>query len=162
MRFDESYVARRRFLCGMLSGGAVALGAAIAAPTVPYVLNLHRVPPPPFLVLDLADHDLPPGSSKIIMYGRIPALLFKTPEPDSTLKAFVATCTHFDCTVGYRPDKNCIFCACHEGCYDTDGRVVSGPPPRPLRQFHLRLRDDKLILALEQDDLERAFADPKS
>jgi nitrite reductase/ring-hydroxylating ferredoxin subunit len=161
MRLDESYLARRRFLCGMLGGGVAALGTGIAAPTVPYVLNLQSVPLPPFLELEPADYDLRPGSWKIIRYGRIPALLLKTPEPESALKAFVAICTHLDCTVGYRPDQNRIVCACHEGCYDTDGRVVSGPPPRPLREFHTGYREDNLILALEKDDLEKALPDPK-
>ena len=85
--------------------------------------------------------------------------MLKTPEPGSVLRVFVATCTHFDCTVGYLPDENRIFCACHEGYYDLDGRVLSGPPPRPLQEFHQRFRDAKLVLALEKDNLDRAFLD---
>jgi len=157
MKLDESCLARRRFLCGMLGGGAAALGTAMAAPTVPYVFNLRPAPLPKYLELERAEYDLAPGSSKIIMYGSIPALLLQTPGTDSVLKAFVAVCTHFDCTVGYLPDVNRIFCACHEGYYDIDGRVLSGPPPRPLREFHMLSRDGKLILALEKEHLEQAF-----
>ena len=157
MRLDESYLARRRFLYGMLGGGAVALGASVALPVIPYVGNLAPAPLPPFLVLERADYDLAPGSAKIVMYGRIPALLLKTPAPDSVWKAFVAVCTHFDCTVGYVPEQNRIYCACHEGYYDVAGQVLAGPPPRPLREFHMRLHQDQLILALEKEDLEKAF-----
>ena len=156
MRLDESCLARRRFLCGMLGGGAVALGVSLAAPIVPYVGNLRPAPLPPFLTLEPPDYELAPGSAKIVMYGRIPALLLQTPAPDSVLKAFVAICTHFDCTVGYVADQNRIYCACHEGYYDIECRVLAGPPPRPLREFHMRFRDGKLILALEKRDLEEA------
>jgi Rieske Fe-S protein len=158
MRLDESYLARRRFLCGMLGGGAAALGVGVAASAVPFAFNLRPAPLPPVLELEPTEYKLSPGSSKIVMYGSIPALLLQTPEPGSVLKAFVAICTHFDCTVGYLPDKNRIFCACHEGYYDLDGRVLSGPPPRPLREFHHQFRDGKLILALEKDNLEKALS----
>jgi Rieske Fe-S protein len=160
MKIDESYIVRRRFLCGMLGGGAAALGVSVGLPIIPYAGNLREQPPPPFLEIEQADYDLPPGASRIIMYGRIPALLIKTPGPDSELRVFDATCTHFDCTVSYRADENRIFCACHEGYYDIDGRVISGPPPRPLREFHTRFRDGRLVIALEKENLEEAFRQP--
>ena len=154
MRLDDSHVARRRFLCGLLGGGATALGAAVATPAVCYIGNFRRQPPPRRLELAAADFDLPPGSGKIVMYGPIPALLIRTPEPEGKLKAFVATCTHFDCTVSYQAGEKRIFCACHEGYYDLDGQVLAGPPPRPLREFFTRQQDGKLILALEKENLE--------
>ena len=55
-----------------------------------------------------------------------------------------------------KPAENRIFCACHDGVYDTDGRVLSGPPPRPLRQFYSKLSGGKLIIALEKANLEKA------
>jgi nitrite reductase/ring-hydroxylating ferredoxin subunit len=161
MKINDSYVARRRFLCGMLGGGAAALGTGVGLPLVAYVGNLQEAPLPEWLELEAADYQLAPGTSKIITYGRIPALLIQTPGPQSELKIFKAVCTHFDCTVGYKPEENCIFCACHDGYYDLDGRVVSGPPPRPLDEFCKRVRDDgTLVIALEKDNLEKAFQDP--
>ncbi len=154
MKIEESYVARRRFLCGMLGGGAVALGTGVAAPLAQYAGNLREEPPPDFLEVEEADYQLPPGKSKMIMYGHIPVLIIRTPEDD--LRVFVAICTHFDCTVGYREEENRIFCACHEGYYDVDGRVLSGPPPAPLRQFHFKFQDHKLVIALEKENLEKA------
>lgn len=154
---DQSHLARRRFLCGMLGTGAAALAAGAAVPLAYYAGNLHEEPPPPFLEISQADYDLPPGKAKLILYGRIPTLLLRTPEPESTLRVFVAVCTHFDCTVGYREEENCISCACHGGHYDLDGNVTAGPPPHPLRRFHHAFRDGKLVIALEREDLERAL-----
>ena len=55
------------------------------------------------------------------------------------VKAFNAICTHVDCTVKYRADKGDIFCSCHNGVYDVNGRNVSGPPPRPLESYKVVL-----------------------
>ena len=156
MKLDESYIARRRFLSSMLGGGAVALGAGVGIPLTYYAGNLREDPPPPFLEIAEADYNLAPGKSKLIMYGRIPALLIRTPEPQCELKILVATCTHFDCTVGYQEDQNRIFCACHEGYYDLDGQVISGPPPEPLRPFYYKFEQSRLIIALEEANLEQA------
>ena len=93
------------------------------------------------------------------MYGPIRALLIQTREPRSVLRVFVAICTHLDCPVGYAPTENRIFCPCHEGYYGVDGKVISGPPPRRLREFHHQFHGDKLIIALEMENLEKAFQD---
>lgn len=68
-------------------------------------------------------------------------LLAGEPLEENDLKAFNAICTHTDCTVEFRPDKGDIFCACHNGLYNLDGKNVSGPPPRPLEAYKVSLRD---------------------
>jgi cytochrome b6-f complex iron-sulfur subunit len=141
----------------MLAGGTVAMVSGAAVPLLSYLGNLREEPPPPFLRLSHAQWDLPPGTSKMVRYGPIPALLIRTPEPDAALRVFVATCTHFDCIVGYRGQENQISCACHGGIYDVDGTVLGGPPPRPLRPFHFRLKQGDLWIALEEENLEKAL-----
>jgi len=144
----------------MLGGGVAALGTGAAVPLTYYTGNLREQPPPEFHVVEKADFDLAPGTSNIIRYGetRIPILILRTPPPEKELRVFVATCTHFDCNVGYREEKNVnIVCPCHEGHFDLDGNVVSGPPPAPLQRLPHRLKDDKLVIALEKENLEKAF-----
>lgn len=158
MKIDQSYLARRRFLCGMLGSGAATLAAGISLPLISYTGNLHEEPPPPLLEIPADQCRLPPGKSKLIMYGRIPTLLIRTPEPNSVWRAFAATCTHFDCTVGYSERENCIVCACHGGYYDLEDNPTAGPPPRPLRAFYLAFRDGKLILAMEKENLDQALS----
>ena len=51
---------------------------------------------------------------------------------DTDIKALSATCTHLDCIVGYKKDLSQVYCNCHGGAYDVNGRNISGPPPRPL------------------------------
>jgi Rieske Fe-S protein len=76
----------------------------------------------------------------LFRFGSKPGLLVRT--PDGELRAFNATCTHLDCTVQYKTDTSQIWCACHNGMYDLAGNVVSGPPPRPLERFDVRLRGE--------------------
>ena len=156
MKLDESYLARRRFLCGMLGGGVAALGAGLAAPAVQYTGNFHPEPPPDFLELAPADSTLAPGTAKIVRYGQIPVLLLRPPGDRGQLRVFVATCTHLNCTVCYQPAENRIYCACHEGYYDVDGRVLAGPPPRPLQEFFQKVVHGRLIIALEREKLDKA------
>jgi thiosulfate dehydrogenase (quinone) large subunit len=52
-------------------------------------------------------------------------------EPDGSVKAFSAVCTHAGCTVGYQGGT--IVCPCHGGEYSAEtGEVLAGPPPAPL------------------------------
>jgi cytochrome b6-f complex iron-sulfur subunit len=71
-------------------------------------------------------------------FGGKPCLVIRT--PDGEVKAFNAVCTHVQCTVEFRPGQEDIFCNCHNGVYDLNGRNISGPPPRPLEQYEVALR----------------------
>jgi succinate dehydrogenase / fumarate reductase, iron-sulfur subunit len=156
-KIDDSHIARRRYLCGMIAGGAAAMASGALVPLLSYLGNLREEPPPPFIRLPRDEWELRPGTSKLFRYGPIPALLIRTPAPEAATRIFVATCTHFDCIVGYRPEENHISCACHGGIYDLEGAVVSGPPPRPLRPLYFRVKQGDLWIALEEEDLEKAL-----
>jgi Rieske Fe-S protein len=94
--------------------------------------------------LDLKPSDIPPNSGRIVPFAGKAVLLFRTAAGE--LKAFGGTCTHLACTVQYRPERSDIWCACHDGVYDANGTVVSGPPPRPLPTYVVRESPDGAIL----------------
>ena len=82
-----------------------------------------------------------------------PCLVVLTPEGERRLAqgerlladdvhAFDAICTHLACTVEHRADKGDLFCNCHSGVFDLNGRNVSGPPPRPLTAYKVILRGE--------------------
>jgi Rieske Fe-S protein len=89
--------------------------------------------------------DLKQGSGKIFKFGSQPGLLIKTPTGE--IRAFSATCTHLNCTVQYRADIDHIWCACHDGHYDINGKNIAGPPPRPLEQYVVNFRGDEIIVS---------------
>jgi cytochrome b6-f complex iron-sulfur subunit len=87
---------------------------------------------------------LAPNSGRVVAFGSRPAIVIRTAAGD--VRAFAATCTHLDCTVQYRPDMQRIWCACHNGQYDLNGRNVAGPPPRPLEPYDVNVKDDQITL----------------
>lgn len=160
MKLNDSCIARRRFLASMIGGGAAALGTGVAVPVVCYVGNLREEPPPDFIRIDKAHFDLAPGTSKLIPYGNKPLLLLQPPQEGEELRVFLATCTHLDCIVSYQKNADHIDCACHGGRFTLDGKVIAGPPPSPLRRCFTMPDGDGLVIALEKENLEKAFAEP--
>lgn len=68
----------------------------------------------------------------------------------SDLVAFDPRCTHAQCA--YEPTDGARFaCLCHEAFFDLDGKVLSGPPPRPLDEFAVREVDGRLELEVPAD-----------
>jgi cytochrome b6-f complex iron-sulfur subunit len=140
---------RRRLVEILLGGGVVASIVAFVYPVLRYL-----VPPP---VPDLGGDevvaaklgDLKPNGSKIFRFGTRPALLLLTAEGE--YRALSAVCTHLSCTVQYRNDLHEIWCACHNGLYDLNGRNVSGPPPRPLDAFQVHVRGDEIVVSRKRE-----------
>jgi cytochrome b6-f complex iron-sulfur subunit len=137
--------ARRRVVEILLGGGLMASIVSFLYPVLRYL-----VPPP---VPDLGGDevvagkvgDLKANSSKIFRFGNRPALLLLTAEGE--YRALSATCTHLSCTVQYRSDLHEIWCACHNGMYDLNGRNISGPPPRPLETYQVHVRGDEVVVS---------------
>ena len=57
----------------------------------------------------------------------------------SGVHALSATCTHLGCQVQWTAVDRRFRCPCHGGVFDADGRVLAGPPPRPLDRVDARL-----------------------
>ena len=55
-------------------------------------------------------------------------------------------CTHLGCRVRWIADRQEFFCPCHNGIFDKEGNVVSGPPPRPLDRFEVKVENDQLMI----------------
>lgn len=62
-------------------------------------------------------------------------------------RAFEQKCTHLACAVRYRQDIHQIECPCHKGYFNPDtGDVIQGPPPRPLPQLEVVVKDGKVYV----------------
>jgi Rieske Fe-S protein len=140
---------RRRLVELFLGGGLLASLISFVYPVLRYL-----VPPP---VADLGGDEviaakvgeLKPNSGMIFRFGGRPGLLILT--SDGHYHALSATCTHLGCTVQYRGDLHEIWCACHNGMYDLNGRNVSGPPPRPLQVYQVHVRGDQIVVSRDRE-----------
>jgi len=136
---------RRGFLNALLGGGIAAFLGLIVYPAMRFL------EPPKLPVAGVSSvlvgkaSELGPNQGKLFKFGRKPGLLIRTPEGE--FRAFIAVCTHLDCTVQYRSDMQIIWCACHNGRYDLNGINVAGPPPRPLTPLEVHLKGDDLYVS---------------
>ena len=148
-RLSQPEPTRRRIVEFILGGGLLASFASFIYPVLRYL-----VPP---AVAELGGDEivaaklteLKPNSAKIFRFGNRPGLLIM--NSDGTYRALSATCTHLGCTVQYRNDLRQVWCACHNGIYDLNGRNVSGPPPRPLDVFDVHLRGDEVVVSRKRE-----------
>jgi Rieske Fe-S protein len=137
---------RRRFVNWLLGTGAGALAVAVLYPLVAYVIPPEREESAANSVtLDVTPAQVDADSGTIFKFGSEPGILVRTPSGE--LRAFAATCTHLSCIVQYRDDIDHIWCACHNGHYDLEGRNIQGPPPRPLEQYDVNVEGDEIIVS---------------
>jgi Rieske Fe-S protein len=55
-------------------------------------------------------------------------------------------CTHLGCRVRWLADPEVFLSPCHNGVFDKQGYVVSGPPPRPLDRYEVKVEGDQLYI----------------
>ena len=77
----------------------------------------------------------------ITLFNRKDIFIRKTQE---TWEVFSLICRHKKCTVEYKTDIEQFICPCHDGVYDKNGKVLSGPPPAPLKRFKVEERNGDL------------------
>lgn len=134
----------RRWVNFLLGGGLAASVVSFLYPAIRYII------PPPVAesisrsVVAAKIAELKNNAGKIFKFGSKPALLVRT--TDGNYRAYSAVCTHLNCTVQYRDDLHQIWCACHNGLYDLEGRNVSGPPPRPLETFEVHVQGEDVVV----------------
>jgi Rieske Fe-S protein len=139
---------RRDFLSILLGGGFFAWIISLFYPVFKYL------EPPEIeevsvssVKIGLVD-DMAKDSGKIIKFGKKPVIVIR--KQTGEYIAFSAVCTHLDCIIQYRKDYGQIYCACHNGRYDLNGRNVSGPPPSPLKKYGVSIKKDEVIVFKEE------------
>lgn len=63
-----------------------------------------------------------------------------------------SVCTHMGCNVSWSSADRAFVCPCHGGRYDLEGRVIAGPPPRPLRRHAARVEDGQLWIEVVEGE----------
>jgi len=135
---------RRRVLNWFLGGSTFAWMGSVMYPVLRFLMPPPEQEASVSAVKAATLTEMAPNSGKVFKFGRKPALIVR--QPDGTFRAFLAKCTHLDCTVQYREDKERIWCACHDGFYDLNGTNVSGPPPRPLDALEVHMQGDDVYV----------------
>jgi menaquinol-cytochrome c reductase iron-sulfur subunit len=148
--------ARRRFFVGAIYGMMAAISAALALPSLAYLLipgkakkgddwievgDLTRLSPGVPLELTFRRNRV--DGWKVIS-EKSTAWVVKT--GDNQVTAFGPQCTHLGCAYHWEADKKDFLCPCHTSVFALDGKVISGPAPRPLDRYDTKIQGTKLLL----------------
>jgi menaquinol-cytochrome c reductase iron-sulfur subunit len=147
---DPPDPSRRRWLGRALIGTGVVAGGAVLAPIVTNLVAPAFEHPAPRWA--------PVGPAKNFQVGHTVRVVFENISPvpwsgqvglaaawlrrasDTRFTAFSVNCTHLGCPVRWLRGAELFMCPCHGGVYYQDGKVASGPPPRPLPRYPVRVR----------------------
>lgn len=144
-RNDEAQVTRREF-CNFLALTSTALFVGAAGFAAQSVV---RGQPSTTEMKVTGAELLMPGSSLNFHYptAQDPAILVRA--NDGRYVAYGQKCTHLSCPVYYEPMTARLECPCHNGAYEVHtGDVLFGPPPRPLDQVVLEVRNGGEVWAV--------------
>ena len=138
---------RRRLLDLLLGVSFVSWFVSVCYPVVRYLMPVRAAESELRTIKVGTTREFAPNSGTMFRMGSKPALLIHAATGE--FHAFIAVCTHLDCTVQFKPDEGVIWCACHNGRYNVQGINISGPPPRPLTPLTVSLKGDEVYVSLQ-------------
>jgi len=154
---EKKEISRRDFMKVTIGaiGGLIGLGFGI--PAIAYVVT-------PALAKGQAQEWIQLGAISKIELGK--PTLFKAKITRQTgwivneeeLAVYVLTedgrdyvamsnvCTHLGCRIRWIAGQDQYVCPCHNGVFDKQGNVLSGPPPRPLEWYETKVENEQLFI----------------
>ena len=128
--------SRRAFLttvCSLAAGAAGAFGAGCS--------KRPAIPDDVLAAIPLAS--LPAGQRTVLPVHDNPVEFLRT---EKGIRARSLKCTHLGCEVVWVGEDRRYHCTCHEGTFDDEGRVIAGPPPRPLKAFSVTVEGELALV----------------
>ncbi len=122
---------RRLFLMTCIGGVAAVTAGAVAYPVISYLAP--RKGKDNSASVTIPEKELPPDGAKFFQYHGKAAVIVR--KKDGSVTALSAVCTHLGCIVQWEAKKGEFICPCHGGQFSAEGKVLGGPPPKPLEQL---------------------------
>jgi len=147
---------RRSFYIGAIYGIWGIISAALGLPAIAYLLLPPKVRKENEWI-EIGDvSKLAPDSPVEITFRRNRVDGWKILSEKSTawvvkqannqVVAFGPQCTHLGCAYHWEENKNEFLCPCHSSVFAVDGKVVSGPAPRPLDRYQTKIQGTRLLI----------------
>jgi len=142
---DQGLLSRRKllgYLCGLLSA---AIGVAIAAPLARvFVGDAFATKRERWLKLGSV-HQIGAGEPRLFRASYVDQdgwrqttrrrAVYAVTLDGVNYLVFSNACTHLGCPVQWDDKERLFLCPCHNGGFSIEGRVIKGPPPRPLERL---------------------------
>ncbi|MBI5630717.1 MAG: Rieske (2Fe-2S) protein [Elusimicrobia bacterium] len=149
-------MTRQGFLALAATGLAAAIGAVLSASGLTYFIS------PAFGKdeenwIDLGPaSDIKPGTPVKVDYVERRRDAWVVNEKRSSawiatadgkeFTAFDPRCTHLGCPYRWDQARGQFLCPCHDAVFSGEGAVVSGPPPRPLDRYSVKIAGGRLLI----------------
>lgn len=148
--------SRRGFYSIVINGINALLGVTLGVVAIPYLLfpRKHKVSAGWTEATELAK--LPDGKPAEVIFDRVRKDSWRTStekasawilkKSDSEVVAFAPSCTHLGCAYKWDDSAKNFICPCHTSAFGADGKVLTGPAPRPLDRYAVKLDNGKILL----------------
>jgi menaquinol-cytochrome c reductase iron-sulfur subunit len=153
---EDTNPTRRSFYAVVINGLNGILGAAFGGVALSYLLlpRRHKVVAGWTEAAELAK--LPDGKPAEIIFDRVrkdswrvsteKASAWILKKSENEVVAFAPSCTHLGCAYKWDDGAKNFMCPCHTSAFSIDGKVLTGPAPRPLDRYDVRLDNGKILL----------------
>lgn len=150
---SDSMPSRRKVLGWLVAGINIVVAGAVLGPVLGFVSSPLRRKGSSTWVPVLDEADLAVGKTKEVSFSLKIVDGFAAVErkytvflrrSDDRISAFDPACTHLGCRIKWNEDKDRYFCPCHGGVFGSDGRVISGPPPKALEEHPVKIEKGKI------------------
>ena len=133
---------RRDVLDTLLVAGGAIWAAGVVVPGAIFVWPARSGGPGEEYAKAGSTSDFPVGTARMVRKSGKPVMVLRVKDDD--YRAFSAVCTHLACVVRWDEATKRIACPCHAGFFDTEGKVISGPPPRALTPYRVIIAGDEV------------------
>jgi menaquinol-cytochrome c reductase iron-sulfur subunit len=147
-------IARRGFMRVISGAGAAILAALVGVPVIGAFVSPALPKPKVDAWIKVADDtalldigvpvrvDFVQTQDDAWVESRALLSVWLYTEDGDVFKAYNGRCTHLGCGYALAEDKKTFACPCHRGQFDIKtGAVLAGPPPRPLDELKVEIRD---------------------
>jgi Rieske Fe-S protein len=155
----DKELSRRDFIKGTAAAIGSLIGAVIALPTIAYLFSPALKAEEDTDTINLGPLEQYPVGiptrfettrTKVNGWERTATSygMYVVKKSDTEVRVFSDICTHLGCRVTWHADQENYISPCHDGHFDILGKVVSGPPPRPLDEFVTKIENGNLLVQL--------------
>lgn len=158
-RDDPATLARRSFLQRVSGVLAATVAAVVGVPALRAFLSPASAAPPVENWIKVADDtalldigtpvrlDFAQTQTDAWVESRALGSVWVFTEDGDKFKAYNGHCTHLGCGYVYDKERKTFICPCHRGQFDVKtGAVLAGPPPRPLDELEVQVRDSAVYV----------------
>ncbi|MBZ5568826.1 MAG: Rieske (2Fe-2S) protein [Acidobacteriia bacterium] len=140
---DERYIARRQFTKFLVLTSLAMLVGQVWILVKSWFTRAPAAPGPQVIA---RRDELAVDEVKLFTYPTPEDHCIMVRTAPDTYVAYSQKCTHLSCAVYYSRKSNKLECPCHNGFFAVeDGRVLAGPPTRPLPRIVIDTRGNELV-----------------